>query len=191
MTKKDQVISRALSTNEDKRMLREELSLIWNKAMEWYKGGNILEVGAYKGMTSYVLAGIIDEHKKKGKLYISDTFDSNIGDNSWEYEEHTEEMLLENVGEYKKYIKLIPGETLKNKKEITKRKYDFTWHDGDHSYPNFLEDLLMIDELTDHILIHDYGHPFVTQSADEFCQKKGYKINVLAPGKFGLAEVIK
>lgn len=191
MDKVTRMINHAFDVNEDHRMLKEEMLLIWERANDWYRGGDTLEIGCYKGTCSYMFATLIGQKSKGGKHYISDTFDSTIGDNDWIYEDHTEEMLLENLGKLSKHVVTIPGETLKNAKEISKRKYDFVWHDGDHSYPNFLNDLRLIDPLTDNIMIHDMGHPQVTQCVDEFCKETGYVCELWVEGKYGLATIIK
>jgi len=71
---KIEVINRALAINEDSRMLREELALIWDRALDWYEGGDILEVGAYKGATSFVLANIIEQKGYTAKLWVEGAY---------------------------------------------------------------------------------------------------------------------
>jgi len=195
MKNKEQLVTHALGINEDKRMLREELNLIHDYVSKVYKGGNSLEIGAYKGMTSYLLASFIAQYKKAtGKHYVVDNFDQRIkSDENWGYESHPKELLVSNLGEFKDFAEVHEGYSTDNDTvtHIIAREYDYIWIDGDHREGTLLLELLMVDHLTENIVLHDYGHPGVVPAVDKFCEIRGYKLNVWRPGEFGLASIEK
>lgn len=195
--KVSKLIDEAMAVNEDKRMLREELELIADIHYEYYKGGNTLEIGAYKGMTSYLLAGLMyhsnvpNSQAPECNHYVVDLFEL-IGDTEWHYETHTRDMLLDNLGMYKDLVVAKQSNSLSFEAiaHLFGRKYDFVFIDGDHRYPTVMMELAMCDFLTDNIFGHDYGHPGVTQSVDEFCKHRGYTVEKFKQ-HLGMFKIIK
>lgn len=186
------IIQKAHTLNDDKRMLTSELQVIAEQFNKYYEGGNTLEIGAYKGMTSYVILALMAQYeKRKGKHHIIDLFEV-VGDTEWHYEEHPQELLLKNVEPYQDLVVLHKGDSNSEagKKFISKRKYDFVFIDGDHRYPYVLNELLMVDDLAKNITVHDYGHQGVTQSVDEFLKIKGYTLRGLLDNT-GLYEIVR
>lgn len=190
----DAIIEEAYSVNKDKRMLPDELSIIKSWIEKYYRGGNTLEIGAYKGMTSKLILmtrKLMGDENPESKHFVVDAFDM-VTDNQWVYEEHTPEMLASNMGDYKSKIEILKATSLSYEggEFIQRREYDFIFIDGDHRYPVVFLELCLADLYTDHILLHDYGHKEVTMSVDRFCKTRGYKV-VKADGRFGLAEIVK
>lgn len=191
----DELIRKALSINTDAQMLYHELQAIIEYYRKHYSGGNTLEIGAYKGMTSYILLALMNEYqdrKSESRHHIVDLFDI-TGDMYWNYQEHPKELLLENVKDYEGLVKVHQGDSLSHDAMafiFDNRPYDLIFIDGDHRYPNLLMELYMVDQLTDNILLHDYGHFGVTKSVDEFCKVRGYYVEMLVDG-FGLAKIVK
>jgi hypothetical protein len=191
------IIEKAMQVNEDKRMLKEELDIISNWCEKYYKGGNTLEIGAYKGMTSYLLSSVVKQYRKKNeghedsKHYIVDLFEV-VGDIQWEYGEHTRQMLIDNIGELANYTEVIKSPSLGYVAldQIFARHFDYVFIDGDHTFPVVLMELLMCEITCDKILGHDYGHNGVTRSVDQFCKLRGYEV-YKPNGNFGLFELIK
>ncbi len=187
------IIDQALEVNLDKRMKREELEIIAKWTEKFYKGGNTLEIGAYKGMTSYLLASIIanNQHEANSKHYIIDLFEV-VGDTEWRYEEHPKELLINNLGEYAKYADVTQSYSLgvDSLYKVFGNHFDYVFIDGDHRHPVVLMELLMCEINCDKILGHDYGHPGVTKSVDQFCALRGYEV-FKPEGQFGLFELIK
>lgn len=189
------LVKEALSLHEAPQMLDKELYVIYQKLEEYWKGGNTIEFGAYKGMTSYVIAGYISEHSTKdspGRHYAVDVWTEGKGDWNWPYGKHTKSMYLKNVKPFIDWIVPIKGMTLDNDvmTEILQRTYDFAYLDADHREATTMMDLFLIDQVAEHILIHDYGHPHVTAGTDRFLRKMGYTVEVLVPGT-GLYEIKK
>ena len=191
------IVNDALTINEDKRMLKEELLLIAERMNDLYKGGNTLEIGAYKGMTSYVFASILKGTKSKNKHYIVDIFDKESGAieaGNWAYDVHTKEMMEENLKEVIEHVDITRSESLgcDGLSVVLDNKFDYCFIDGDHRYPVVFMELMMVDLVTDHIFLHDYGHQGVTDSVDRFCDLKGYTFKKMAKdGSYGLIEIFK
>lgn len=188
------LIKEAYDVNEDKRMLKTELKAIAEYFLKNYEGGNTLEIGAYKGMTSRLIAGLMHNASTRypeSKHYIVDLFEV-IGDTEWNYDEHPQELLLENVGPYSDLVRTHMGDSLSHDAMafVFANKYDFVFIDGDHRHPNVFMECCMVDGLTDHILLHDYGHKGVTKSVDMFCEQRGYKVSPVLDGT-GLFEIVK
>ena len=192
---REQIINKAFEVNQDKRMLKVELELLYDYVDKVYKGGHSLEIGAYKGMTSYVLASFVAARgKENSKHFIVDAFSQvEKSDNNWLYEEHPMELLLNNTADFQNSIIATEGYSTDNDiaDEIISREYDYIWIDGDHRAGTLYLELLMADTLTDNIVMHDYGHPGVLVAVDKFCEKKGYKLNLWRPGELGLAHIEK
>jgi len=192
------LITRAESVNvEDAMMRRPELEIIYNAGKEYYKGGNILEVGAYKGMTSYLLLGVMNEYAEvpeSSRLYIVDIFKTGHpkSDWNWPYKKHPVSLIKKNLKEYGDMFVLLKGLSLDNDiiTNYMSRTYDFVFIDGDHRFGTLLSELLLTDLVTDHMLGHDYGHPGVTQAVDTFCNKRGYEMKKF-DNTYGLFEIIK
>lgn len=189
-------IREALKITPDTRMQQGELEMIWDRCKQLHKGGNTLEIGAYKGTTSYIMASLLADYNNgyigDSRHYIVDSFSLPIEDNEWNYEEHTREGLLGSLGDLSKCVVATEAFSTDNLTvvDIVSRKYDYVFIDGDHRYGTLLLELLMCDLVTDHILGHDYGHKGVTAAVDQFCEARGYKVNQWV-GHFGLFEIIK
>ena len=193
-TKIDKIIKEAFEINEDKQMLPEELEIVSRLWLQYYTGGNTLEIGAYKGMTSYVFCGLMANsviRKPTAYHHIVDVFDE-TQDMVWNYQKHPQELLEKNLGDYRNMAIVHKGTSLSFEvlQALFENKYDFVFIDGDHRYPVILLELLMCDILTNHITGHDYGHNGVTRSVNEFLKITGYDVKRLN-GKFGLFEIIK
>lgn len=190
------LIERAFNIDTDKRMKKEELEIIYDWGKKFYKGGNTLEIGAFKGMTSIVLCGILDEAKSRkpeSRHYIIDLFEDVFGgDNEWSYGVHTAEMLTANLGDLKDLANVFKGDSLgfQTIKHIFEQHYDYVWIDGDHRHPQLFLELCMAEAVSDKILGHDYPHPGVKLSVDLFCKIRGYEI-VKPNGQYGCFELIK
>jgi len=186
------IIDKAFTLNLDKRMLRDELAIISDWCDKWYKGGNTLEIGAYKGMTSYVMASKLQEREKEeNKHFIVDLFEV-IGDIEWLYEEHPQQLLIDNLGDFAKYCDVIKSPSLGYVAldKIFNTHFDYVFIDGDHTFPVVFMELLMCELTCDKIFGHDYGHRGVTKSVDMFCKERGYTF--VQPGNgYGLFELIK
>jgi hypothetical protein len=187
---REKVIQEALRLYpEDARMKEQEFRWILEHLDKVYKGGNSLEIGAYKGMTSYVLAAYLKEHGDHVKSdyprkhYVVDEFSQHRGDNNsdteWKYQEHTRQMLIDNLGEYADFAEVIEGKSLSDEVLgiILRQKFDYVWIDGDHRFGTLMGELLVADAITNNIFGHDYGHPGVTEAVDKFCEVRGYKLN--------------
>lgn len=187
------LITTAHKLYADARMDPDELKLIRDFHKKHYKGGHTLEIGAYKGMTSFLIVNLIHQSKvnPKGKHYIVDIFDEGQEDN-WAYEPYSEEMLTKNLGDNAHYADVRQGRSLDHKsiEWILSREYDYVFIDGDHRHATLIMELMMTDLVTDHITGHDYGHSGVTLAVDQFCKSRGYKVNVW-DGRFGLFNIIK
>lgn len=190
------IIQKAHEVNPDKRMLKEELEIVAEWCEKYYKGGNTLEIGAYKGMTSYLLTAVVKQYRKKqegredSKHYIVDLFEVS-GDIQWNYEEHPKQLLINNLGDLAPYAEVIKSPSLGYVAldQIFARHFDYVFIDGDHTYPVVLMEHLMCEITCDHIFGHDYGHSGVTRSVDQFCKLRGYEIIMRRP--YGLYELIK
>lgn len=191
------IIQKAMQVNEDKRMLKEELDIIADWCAKYYKGGDTLEIGAYKGMTSYLLTSVVQQYRKKheghadSKHYIVDLFEL-IGDLQWNYGEHTAKMLTDSLGDLATCAEVIKSPSLGYVAldQIFARHFDYVFIDGDHTFPVVFMELLMCEITCDKILGHDYGHAGVTRSVDMFCKLRGYEV-YKPNGNFGLFELIK
>ena len=193
----NRLIEKAMAVNSDSRMTPDELEWLYGRFKDVYKGGNSLEIGAYKGMLSYLCAGIIDEYKgdEVGMHFILDAFDIPIDIdelNTHRYEPHTVEMLMNNLGEYSKYVKPLRSKSLDwdGAHQVIETPFDYVFIDGDHRDPIVYLELCLVEGKVKHIFGHDYGWPGVTMSVDRFLARTGYKIIQPLPGR-GVFEIIK
>lgn len=177
------------------QMLPTELQAVYNKVLEYYEGGNTLEIGAYKGMTSYVILNALEQSGKMlegSSHYIIDVFKRDAEDWDWGYGDHPKRLLLKNIGYLRKYATIIKNRSLAYDviSTIVDKKFDFAFIDGDHRTATLLLELHMVDYVCEHILVHDYGFASVTRAVDMFLTKTGYGITSLVPNT-GLYEIIK
>ncbi len=188
-----EILDNALNINPDPRMTTDELAWLYDRFNEIYKGGNSIEIGAYRGMLSYICANVVAE--KGGVHYIIDAFDTVIDEQEnkdYSYGEHTEEGLLERIGKLSKHVKTIKGRSLDwaSAQQVIDGSFDYCFIDGDHRDPIVYLELCLCKHSVKHILGHDYGWPGVTASVDRFCKENGYRIYQPLSGR-GIFELIK
>ena len=185
-------ISEALHLHKDAQMLKGELEIVSSIVDQFHKGGNTLEIGAYKGMTSYVILGARKEAKKGSRHHIVDVFSLKEGDINWPYQKHTTKIINKNLEKYQGQYELHKGLSLDPAivKEYTSRKYDLIFIDGDHRHEVVYKELMLCDKLTDNITGHDYGHQGVVGGVDQFIKEKGYSLEIFNPA-YGLFRIIK
>lgn len=180
---------------EDRQMLKEELEIIADWCAKYYKGGNTLEIGAYKGMTSYVmLASMLNSPSRlaDSKHFIVDIFEMGIEDTEWRYSDHPMETLVNNLGDYAKYANVIKSTSLGHKAlaAVLPHRFDYVYIDGDHRYEVLFMELMLAESVADKILGHDYPHPGVKIAVDRFCKERGYTLSK-PNGAYGLFELTK
>jgi len=125
---------------------KNELSMIVNCIAENHID-NYLEIGVYYGATLY---NIVNLFKMNGHIldaYGYDCFNQGVrGDNShtsgWP-DFDTVKRKLKNLPE----IKLIVGEACEVDKVITHRKFDFVFHDANHTENAIVEDLIVLKNI--------------------------------------------
>lgn len=185
------IVNDAFNLTDDKHMLVGELDLLDDTFREAYQGGDTLEVGAYKGMTSYIMANIVDElgSTSDSKHYIVDVFDNKS-------QVHTKEMLLKNVSKFKDRVVAIKSASLGfgSTSVILDKTFDYVFIDGDHRYPVLYLELCMVEFTAERIFAHDYGHAGVTKAVDRFCKERNFEAIRLVPkdgATYGLIEVAK
>lgn len=190
------IITEAMEVNTDARMTIDELTWLFNRFGEVSKGGNSLEIGAYRGMLTYICAYFMKAKGREGsKHFVVDTFDIPIDedeDNTHHYGEHTMEMMLSNLKEYAPFVKLVRSKSLDwaGSHEIIENEFDYCFIDGDHRDPIVYLELCLCGNSVKHIFGHDYGWGNVTKSVDRFCKEKGYKVYQPISGR-GVFELIK
>lgn len=187
------LIDEAWQVNTDSKMSWDELGWLIDRFREIYKGGNSLEIGAYKGMLTYICATIAKE--KGGKHYVVDTFDIPIDTAEATmhiYGEHTEESMRKSLGELSEYLITTRSKSTEwlGANSIIEGSYDYCFIDGDHRDPIVYLELCLCKHSVKHILGHDYGWPGVTKSVDRFAKENGFKIHQPLPGR-GIFELIK
>jgi len=197
---KEKVLNNAMAIgSENSLMLKEECDLIYNWVLENYAGGNILEIGVFKGRTSYIISQAIKDKIGESKHFIVDVFNDSAnetgikaGDLEWIIPPHTKEEFLENVGDLANQMVILEGYSMDNEitKEIMHNKFDFVFLDGDHRFPTLFLEHCMVNEVCDKIIGHDYGHPQVCESVDLFCKRNDYTVEKMNEG-YGLYEIIK
>lgn len=190
---RDDIITNALSINNDARMTHDELTWLYDRFEKLYEGGNSLEIGAYRGMLTYLCAEKVS--RKGGKHYVLDAFDIPIDedeDNMHGYGEHTQEQMKERLGDMGKHIETIRSKSLDwfGSNEVINKSFDYCFIDGDHRDPVVYLELCMCEHRVKHILGHDYGWPGVTASVDRFCKERGYTVYQPLSGR-GVFELIK
>jgi hypothetical protein len=192
----ENVVQRAMAINSDPRMSQDELLWLYQRFEELNQGGNTLEIGAYRGMLSYLMAEKISRlGKPESKHFIVDVFDIPIDNDestAHHYGIHTEEELLEKMGDYAKFIKTIRSKSLDwlGASEVMYNEFDYCFIDGDHRDPVVYLELIMCHHSVKHILGHDYGWKGVTLSVDRFCKEFGYTIHQPLSGR-GVFELTK
>lgn len=174
------LLEEALAVNSDGRMTPNELDWLHQRFQALYKGGNSLEIGAYRGMLTYVCADIVKENGE-GMHYVVDAFDIPIDedeDNTHHYGDHTEQMMKENLGELAKHVTTIRSKSLDwlGAHQVVEGSFDYCFIDGDHRDPIVYLELCLVEGRVKHILGHDYGWPGVTASVDRFCKERGYTV---------------
>jgi hypothetical protein len=169
------------------------LDWLYDRFEELYKGGNSLEIGAYRGMLTYLCAGFV---KKKGGVHVVvDAFDIPIDemeDNEHHYGEHTQEKMKESLGDLAKHIETVRSKSLDftATNRVINDTFDYCFIDGDHRDPIVYLELCLCDGRVKHILGHDYGWPGVTKSVDRFMKERGYTIYQPLSGR-GVFELTK
>ena len=133
-------------------------------------------------MVSYLFASVLaEEWDGKALHYIVDAFDIPIDTDEQDthrYGEHTEMMLLNNLGSLSRYVKPVRSKSLDwlAVDTIIKNEFDTVFIDGDHRDPILYLELCLAENSVKHILGHDYGWGGVTKSVDRFAKQRGYKI---------------
>jgi len=126
-----------------------------------------------------------------GKHVILDTFGQGCDeDYMYNYQHHSIDEFRKNLEEYMPHIELIEGvSTLPASfASLLSHEYSCIFIDGDHQYPEVLQDMIEAQMVTNNIFGHDYGHPGVTRSVDLFCARFGYVVDHWKPpyGLFSL-----
>lgn len=192
----NEIIKWALAISDDPRMSEDEMIWLYRRIKELYEGGNTLEIGAYRGMLSYLFARRVHESgRPESKHVIVDAFDIPIDideENTHHYGDHTEALMMANMGAYKDRVKTVRSKSLDwlGADTVINGEYDMVFIDGDHRDPIVYLELTLCGNSVKHILGHDYGWPGVTKSVDRFCKEKGYKVYQPLSGR-GVFELIK
>ena len=182
------------AVNDDRKMSWDELEWLekrFNELLE--EGGNSLEVGAYKGMLTYLCTAIA---KKKGGFHtVIDAFDIPIDlveAQTHIYGEHTEESMKASLGELSSNLRTVRSKSLDwtGSQAIISGSFDYCFIDGDHRDPVVYGELCLCKHSVKHILGHDYGWPGVTASVDRFAKENGFRIYQPLSGR-GVFELIK
>lgn len=193
---KGNIISKALSLHDNPQMRQDELAGVYDWLIPRFEGGNTLELGAYKGMTSYVFCRVHQSYREEPREdvrhYIVDVFEQGKEDWDWGYGKHTVKMLKNNLGELARFTHIIKSRSLgyNSISTLLTKRFDAVFIDGDHRFATLLLELHMVDYITDNILVHDYGLQAVTAAVDKFCARFGYTVRNLVPNT-GLYEIIK
>jgi len=188
------LIDKAWVVNSDAKMSWDELEWLIKRFDELLEeGGNSLEIGAYKGMLTYVCTAIA---KKKGGLHtVIDTFDIPIDvdeSSTHLYSEHTEESMRKSLGELSSNLITIRSKSLdwEASHQIVDGSFDYCFIDGDHRDPVVYGELCLCKQSVKTILGHDYGWPGVTASVDRFCKENRFTVFQPISGR-GVFELIK
>jgi len=187
------LIDEAWQVNPDAKMSWDELEWLIDRFRELNKGGNSLEIGAYKGMLTYVCCAIAKE--KGGKHTVVDTFDIPIDEDEAKthiYGEHTEESMKASLKELADCVRTVRSKSLDwtGAMAIIDNTYEYCFIDGDHRDPIVYLELCLCKHSVKHILGHDYGWPGVTLSVDRFAKENGFKVYQPIGGR-GVFELIK
>jgi hypothetical protein len=188
------LIDEAWAVNDDRKMSWDELEWLINRFDELLEeGGNSLEIGAYKGMLTYICTAIA---KKKGGFHtVVDAFDIPIDTAeamTHIYGEHTEQSMRDSLGELSSNLITIRSKSCdwEASHQVINGSFDYCFIDGDHRDPIVYMELCQCKHSVKHILGHDYGWPGVTASVDRFMKENGFTIFQPLSGR-GVFELIK
>lgn len=188
---KNELIEKVWEVNQDRRMSWDELEWLYDRFESFT--GNSLEIGAYRGMLTYMCSYFAKLH---GSAHtVVDVFDIPIDideENTHHYGEHTEELMIKSLGEYAESTRLVKSKSLDwlGSDIIVNGEYDYCFIDGDHRDPTVYLELCLCKHSVKHILGHDYGWPGVTKSVDRFCKENGLKVFQPLGGR-GVFELLK
>lgn len=167
---RNQIISDALKI--DGLICEEELNFLFDYIIQKIRFGmKILEIGTFKGRTSYMLARMLEGI---GSITTIDCFGR--GDFRPEYTGYTKEECLKNLEDLKN-LEIVDGvsvsEDVLSKLED---RYDVIILDGDHTLDYLRKEIPIFSQKTDHLIGHDYNLPDVFSAVNEFCTNSGFRI---------------
>ena len=143
------------------------------------ENGKIVEVGVYKGLSTYFTVKALKENDKNNvKVYAVDTFKgSDVHQNIEDVKQgRLKSIFIDNMNKYKcsEYVETIENDSVSAAKEFEDNFFDQIFIDADHSYESVRDDLAAWwSKLKSGgvMLGHDFtdGWPGVKKAVKEFC----------------------
>jgi len=124
---------------------------------------NYLEIGVYRGASMYGIVKLFKLHGYELDAYGYDCFDAgphtdieNSHTSGWPSQEMVQH-IVDSAGK----VKLIAGDSRLINKVITDMKFDFVFHDANHTKEGVIADLLVLKDILNpnaFVVVHNSAH---------------------------------